>query len=295
MLANVVDAQGFPIAGFEAKHFMGTFRGQPVKIVSAQWESTPRRIVVMLDASASMLGGSKWDLARRAAGDLISLIPAENSVAFLTFGDQVYDKVAFSQNPKQALDKIAALQDPRKTHAKVGGRTALFDALSKTLAMFGTPRSGDVIYLITDGGANAGKTKQNEVERALLASGTRLFVFTLFEPLRPVTPEELDAPPLMRDLTKLTGGNLIAVLIQPLGRVTLYDSSGRTYATLATQVRTQYQQMTGFYQVEIELPQNVDKPREWKLNLVGGGQFRPRDFELTYPRKLLPCAAAGTK
>jgi Mg-chelatase subunit ChlD len=290
VFANVVDAQGFPIAGFDASHFRASFRGKPVQILSAQMESAPRRIIVLLDVSGSMLvGAGKWDLARRAAGDLVAMIPAENSVAFLTFGDQVYDRTEFSRIPKQSLEKVNDLMHPRKAKSKVGGRTALFDALQEALATFGTTRPGDTIYLVTDGGANGGKVRQKEAERALLASGTRVFAFILQpDQYNRHTPEELEGLHLVEELAQLTGGNFI-------------DVSSRFYSRRDYQegvdvaARRMYQEMIAFYRLEIELMEEVDKPRAWDLALVPGSGVKAKELRLNYPKKLLPCPAAAAK
>lgn len=49
--------------------------------------------------------------------------------------------------------------------------------------------------------------------------------------------------------------------------------------------------MTTFYRLEIELPQEVDKPREWRLELVPREGFKVKDLRVVYQRKLLPCEA----
>ena len=285
VLVNVVDRDGFPVQGFSAEHFRASFRGQPVRILSAQVESRPRRIVVLLDASGSMQSTpSKWEMARRMAGDLIALIPAENSVALVTFGDKVYETVGFSQKPKEALEKIISLESPKPTKGKIGGRTALWDALLAALAMFGSPQSGDLIYVISDGGANVGRSSLRDVERAFLDSGTRAFAFALVDFSAMRSPEETNGLSNMKELTELTGGNLICVTVE-------YYAPRKHSDGVALGVRALYQQMISFYRLEIELPQDIDKPREWKLELVPGMGFKPADFRVTYPRKLLPCRA----
>jgi Mg-chelatase subunit ChlD len=297
VLANVIDRQGFPVDGFGRDHFRASFRGEPVQIVSAEMDARPRRIVVVLDASGSMIASpTKWDVARRAAGDLVALVPAENATALITFGDRVYDRVELTRNPLEALTRIEGISDNQPKKGKVGGRTALFDALLEALSALSPPAPGDVIYLITDGGANAGKSNRKQAEGALLASGTRVFVFALLNRWTRGAPEEQTGPSLLNDLTRNTGGGLLVVQSERAWpssfsstRPPAYPTNEKDQATLAALTQQLYRQMTTFYRLEIELLREVDKPREWKLQLVPSEGVNAKDFRLHYHRKLLPC------
>src|SRR2546428_12528825 len=58
VMASVTLA-GQPVASVPTSSFKGEFRGKPVRILSATRDLGPRRIVVLLDASASMAGFQK--------------------------------------------------------------------------------------------------------------------------------------------------------------------------------------------------------------------------------------------
>jgi hypothetical protein len=47
--------------------------------------------------------------------------------------------------------------------------------------------------------------------------------------------------------------------------------------------------IVSFYRIELDLPEAVDKPREWKLNLVGFAKSQRDNLVLTYTQMLVPC------
>src|SRR5512139_2493676 len=69
ILATVIDEQGSIVKGLTAGNFRGKFRGKPVQINSVKFDSGPRRVVILLDASGSMVTSPKWALARALAQD----------------------------------------------------------------------------------------------------------------------------------------------------------------------------------------------------------------------------------
>lgn len=42
------------------------------------------------------------------------------------------------------------------------------------------------------------------------------------------------------------------------------------------------------YRLEVALPQEIDKPREWKLEVVDAGGRKRKDVRVAYPRLLVP-------
>jgi len=84
-VANVLTEAGQQVADVPASSFRGTFRGKPVRVVSATRDLGPRRIVVLLDASGSMGQPGKWELARGAVREIVLTSPAEYQIAFLIF------------------------------------------------------------------------------------------------------------------------------------------------------------------------------------------------------------------
>jgi len=83
---NVLDEQGRQVTGLTAENFRGKYRGQPVRIVAAEWDTGPKRIVILLDMSESMDGvPGKWSYARTAFQGLLAHGPEGARLALVTF------------------------------------------------------------------------------------------------------------------------------------------------------------------------------------------------------------------
>jgi hypothetical protein len=44
-----------------------------------------------------------------------------------------------------------------------------------------------------------------------------------------------------------------------------------------------------YYRLEVELPAETEKPRDWKLDMVDAQGKRRKDVGVVYPQKLGPC------
>ena len=290
VVANVLTEAGQPVAGVPASSFRGTFRGKPVRVLSATRDVGPRRIVVLLDASGSMSSilTTKWQLARRAARDIVTTAPKESQVALLVFADKVDIVVGFAEGRKAAEDGLAAIEAGRGSFPK--GKTALFDAILEGLNLLGSAQAGDVIYAITDGGDNASHSNFRKVEEALVAARVRYFTFLVTQPplSRAQTPEEMNGASDMQQLTERTGG---AILSAPgyWQYVRNYPLTEEERVKLGLRVAQLYRQMNQFYLLEVELPVWVDKPRDWKLEMVDARGAKRKGWHAAYQMILLPC------
>jgi hypothetical protein len=292
VVASVLTPTGQPVANVPASSFRGTFRGKPVRVLSATRDLGPRRVVVLLDASGSMPQPSngKWQLALRVARDIVVASPDEFQVALILFADKADLVTGFAEGRKAAADGLAALEPGRGCIPK--GKTALFDAILEGLKLLKPARPGDVIYAITDGGENASRSNHDQVEKSLITSRVRFFTFLVTEPLayHARTSEEMNGPSEMQDLTEKTGGDiLMAPGSPPYGRK--YDLNEKERAELGRSVAQLYRQMSQFYLLELELPVPVDRPRQWKLEMVDARGGKSKEWHATYQRILLPCSA----
>ncbi|HUO14249.1 MAG TPA: hypothetical protein VMX38_04615 [Verrucomicrobiae bacterium] len=80
MVVNVFDSRGNPVRGLTKENFHLRVNGKPAVVLDARYSLSPRRIVVLLDMSGSMIGEEatgKWRIAREAAEDLLAETPAE--------------------------------------------------------------------------------------------------------------------------------------------------------------------------------------------------------------------------
>jgi Ca-activated chloride channel homolog len=69
------------------------------------------------------------------------------------------------------------------------------------------------LLIISDGGDNNSRYHENDIRRLVREANTQLYAIGIFDPLgyRSRTPEELNGPSLLSELTELTGGRAFDV------------------------------------------------------------------------------------
>jgi len=285
----VTDDKDRFIEGLTAASFVGKYRGKPVRVLGASRDASSHRIVILLDASGSVIGSKgAWEAEGLLAADIVRSIASYNTFALIVFASEVEDKVDFGQGLAAVANKVGDLSPELDKIAKDQRKTALYDAILAGVAEFGQPRLGDIIYVITDGGDNKSRTTRSEAERALLASGVRLFAFLMvvggFE--RGRTPEEEEGSQSLRQLVVRSGGAMGTVigsnfeLPRSLLRQNIEDAVRDAHSL--------YSVMQESYRIELQLPESVDKPRDWKFEVVDSGGKKDRHLQVMYPR-LGPC------
>lgn len=289
---NVLAKDGKPVLGLRTANFRGMFRGKPVEIVSAAYDTGPRRVVVVLDSSGSML--EKWEVELTVARTLVSSAPPQDSFALFTFATRGEDRVDFSRGRRAVTDELVKLEtknwDLRKGTSR---RTALYDALEAALDLLQPAQVGDSICLISDGGENASRTRLPGLKSRLLASGVRLFALATDEPVVFGSVEIPAGPEVLRELVETTGGdsrmfgsNKLPSSSYTRKPLQLTSADRRIFSDVALALGGEISQ---FYRLELKLPQTVDKPRGWSLKVVETGVSRKQDFRVVYPHELAPC------
>ncbi len=275
---TVLDRKGVLVRGLTPQNFQAEFKGQPVRIVSAESDAQPRRIVILLDTSSSMAWGSKWTLARKGAEDIMMHVRPENQIAVLLFSDKITSRIDFGQGGPMGLTRLNSL--PAELDLASAGRTALLDALAEALRLLEPAHPGDSVYVITDGGDNVSKSTIDQIKNALACSAARLFFLLIREADEPYRGLEYRyGPYLAYELAELTGGNVAAPVIVDREAV-------------GAAARSLYQQIMEFYLMEIDLPQPIDKRRRWSLKVVDDHGKKTPGVEIAYPRQLAPCPVA---
>ena len=297
VMATVVDHDGNPVEGLQAADFRGEFRGKGVQVLSATLDTSPRRIVLLLDASGSIAASSvTWRAVKRIAEGMVRSVPPSNPVALMVFTDEIRSRVPFGQPRDYLTSRVAALGKPDEWLGKRPGRTALFDAIMEALAELRPTQPGDIIYLITDGGENASRHRPPEVKNALLTRGVRLFTLIVSGWLH---PGSWTAPPRerqlygerLREIAEVTGGCFFSLApVDYSATEIMHDQpTSEERDSILRRAEHIYQQMGHYYRIEVKLPSAVDQPRGWKLEVVDERGKKRKGVELAYPRKLLPC------
>lgn len=280
VLINVVDHEGNLVRGLGPTEFRAELRKRPLKILSNTATSAPRRVVILVDlsGSTSRVEGFVHSVAKYIA---TSMRPEKQRPAVVLFSDHIIESIDFSRPAEQVARTLAELPETK-------GRTALFDALKYAADMFGPPLPGDSVFLISDGGEDASKTRQKDVEEEFLAKKIRIFSFNLAENEPFLTEEESNGPALLKHLADLTGAVALSAMV---------DSSKPNREHVASAVQLLYQQMADFYMLQLELPaEPIQKPEQWNLEVLDGQSRKRKDVRVIYPHELAPCsiqAAAG--
>lgn len=292
---NVYTDEGRRVRGLGAQNFHGQWRSKPVEIVSANYDTAPRRIVILLDTSGSIIADrAMWESELLMANGLADASPPQHSLALLTFSNQVEDRVEFGQGREDVKDKLRELRARNWREIKGLRKTALLDAAVEGIALLAHPRCDDAIVLISDGGENASHEREGQVKRDFLESGVRLFTFLLL--IAPAnsggTPEEVSGPSFFESLSEATGGQRLVFLpheglsARKFFPTKLKENDHETVRSLA---RSLAQEISDSYILQIKLPEPVDMAREWKLEVVDPASKKKPAWKVIYPRRLAPC------
>ncbi len=148
--------------------------------------------------------------------------------------------------------------------------TALWDAMKGASEMFGTPRQGDVLYALSDGGDNTSHIRFRDVENTFRSKPIKLLLisFRVTAPLR----AEAEALQRLQNLAMETGGATAEIS----GKLKLQSLS---------------QSIPRSYRMEIEVPPQL-KNAEKSTVTVAGTTIEGTDVK--YSSRLAPCSGTTT-
>lgn len=285
VLVCAMDKQGHTIAGLTQQNFKAKFRGKPAQIVDVRPFTTAPRIVIVLDASGSM--ADLWAHASVIAAHLPFAFREQERLALVIFNNKVTHEKGFGTPRQELVDLLRALQPAKAKKSNVKGRTSLHLGLLRAVEMLRPALPGDVIYLISDGGTdNRSGIGDQRVERTLLVTGIRFFAVVAVHPDSRFRIVSEEGVAYLERLSETTGGAFLSVT--PIFSAGSAPSKQENELTGA--LYWLYRQIWELYEVEVELPLDVDKPREWKLELNPPPGVKKSGSQLSYPQKLLPCA-----
>ena len=275
---------GFASTQLPLTDFRATLKSQPVKILNIAPDERPHRIVILLDASGSMTG--IFLRALTLASVFVRDAAPNAQVALLFFGANIKETIGFTQGQSAVSERLRQLREDKPAAAKlVHGKTAIYDALLAGLDLFKEPTSADSLYLISDGGETSSKAQVSDVLQRMTASGIRLFAAILPIEVRrgAATIIEPEEAPGIAEVAKKTGGEVVHAA-EPLdpGHV-------REMALLLPILSRFHYNMLHTYRLEVELPERLNKPHAWELEIAGENRKRWKDVRLRYPTELAAC------
>jgi hypothetical protein len=210
----VRNAQGELVHNYSAKDVAVKVNGKVVNVDEIRRDQRSRRIVIVLDASASMNrdgNGNPWHQAVASASLLASLAKGRAYLALLVFNEKVVEEIGLDRSNSAVEERLMFLQSNRDLERTlVHGKTSINDAIYRAVTLLGDSTTADAIYVVSDGEDTSSRKSAREVEQTLSVTGIRVFADILKPPREAgysaPLPELLGTGPDFFEFARLTGG-----------------------------------------------------------------------------------------
>jgi hypothetical protein len=285
---NTLTEKGYRYASLTAGDIRASLHGMPVKIVSAEPVSASPRVMILIDASGSMLGnGRTWALNLSIARALLRYLPDDSLAGLIVFSGSVESHVALTRDREKLeaeIDRVASFHDhpPRRDRG-----TAFWDTVRSAIDEFHSEQVGDSIFAITDGEDNLSAARPETVKREVLAHGLRIFSSEFFIPDGGPAPQERPGLADLRDLVETSGG--YSVMLNPPPNLPASGISLNGASPAEILLALELRQLVAYYEVKVELPEPINKPQNWKLQAKSP---KLGDLVAFYPHTLMPCSTS---
>jgi Mg-chelatase subunit ChlD len=291
------DQQNLPIQNVSAADLEAKIRGKPVKMLSLAPDPRPHRLVLVLDASASM-GSTAEDTPLFAlefplAQHFFEVNRQRSQIALLIFNKHITETVDFAQGNAAVGDKLKQISSDRyypKTNVK--GTTALYDTMLAGLDLLAHPSSADALYVLTDAGDNASKHSPADVTQRLAVTRVRLFAVLLHKDIgyRNRTPEEVSGPEELDNIARKSGGEILSAADWHGKQIALSADPKAEWKSQETLARL-YQTILADQLLEIELPFPILRDERWELKLSDSARQKWKGAHIIYPTILVKCGS----
>jgi Ca-activated chloride channel homolog len=201
---TVTDPYNRLVTGLDPDNFRVYEDNVEQEVVTFSSEDVPISIGVIFDFSGSMT--NKVGKAREAALQFFKTANPSDEFFLVSFNERAELTSAFT-NSIEDLQSRMMLTAPK-------GRTALLDAIYLGLSqMRGAHNGKRALLILSDGGDNHSRYNESDIKRLVKEADTQLYAIGIFDPLgyRNRTPEELNGPSLLGEVTEMTGGRVFAV------------------------------------------------------------------------------------
>jgi Ca-activated chloride channel family protein len=201
---TVTDPYNRLVTGLDPDNFRVFEDNIEQEVVTFSSEDVPISIGVIFDFSGSM--ANKIGKAREAAVQFFKTANPQDEFFLVSFNERAELTSAFT-NSVEDLQSRMMLTAPK-------GRTALLDAIYLGLSQMRGARNGKrALLILSDGGDNHSRYNESDIKRLVKEADTQLYAIGIFDPLgyRNRTPEELNGPSLLSEVTEMTGGRVFAV------------------------------------------------------------------------------------
>jgi Ca-activated chloride channel homolog len=201
---TVTDPYNRLVTGLEPDNFRIFEDNIEQEVVNFSSEDVPISIGVILDHSGSM--ANKLGKSKQAAFQFFKTANPQDEFFLVGFNDHAELLSPFTESVEDLQSHMLY------TSAK--GSTALLDAIYLGLSqMRGARNAKRALLIISDGGDNHSRYSDKDIKRLVREADTQLYSIGIFDPFeyRSRTPEELNGPSLLNEMTELTGGRAFTV------------------------------------------------------------------------------------
>jgi Ca-activated chloride channel family protein len=201
---TVTDPYNRFVTGLEPDNFRVFEDKIEQEVVNFSSEDVPISIGVILDLSGSM--ADKLGNAKQAAIQFLRTANPQDEFFLIGFNEHAELLSPFTSNVEELQGHLLS--------ASAKGRTALLDAIYLGLSEMRAAQNGKrALLIISDGGDNSSRYNEKDIKRLVRESDTQLYSIGIFDSIefRGRTPEELNGPTLLEEMTELTGGRSFAV------------------------------------------------------------------------------------
>jgi Ca-activated chloride channel homolog len=201
---TVTDPYNRLVTGLEPDNFRIFENNVEQEIQYFSSEEVPISIGVILDLSGSM--SNKVGKAKEAALQFFKTANPQDEFFLVSFNERAELMSTFTNTVEDLQSHLLTLS------AK--GRTALLDAIYLGLSEMRTARNAKrALLIISDGGDNHSRYNEKDIKGLVREADTQLYSVGIFDPFeyRSRTPEELNGPSLLAEVTELTGGRAFTV------------------------------------------------------------------------------------
>jgi Ca-activated chloride channel family protein len=201
---TVTDPYNRLVTGLDPDNFRIFEDNVEQEVVTFSSEDVPISIGVIFDLSGSM--ANKIGKAREAAVQFFKTANPADEFFLVSFNERAELTSSFTNSVEDLQGRMLL------TAAK--GRTALLDAIYLGLSqMRGAHNAKRALLILSDGGDNHSRYNESDIKRLVKEADTQLYAIGIFDPFayRNRTPEELNGPSLLSEVTEMTGGRVFAV------------------------------------------------------------------------------------
>jgi len=293
VVVGVVDAHNLLVSGLKASDFKVSSRGAAPRVTSSEYrQNAGGRVVVLLDTSKRMgasAKNAKWRIANVMAKAFVTWMPPNEQITLIAFSEGEQRRFAAADGRKPIEEWLSS--EPVSNGQILKGRSAWLDAVLAGIKELSPPQTGDALYIITDGGDNSSEASLERVERELLNSGIRPFLFLIFDKYAS-SADRAAGFPRLQQLVERSGGALVSLdrnsRLPPTGAGEPQLDS-KTMAAMQETTLALEAQISNFYLLQIEGVDSADKPRGWTIEVADAEGHRRKDVFVTYPHRRVAC------